>query len=58
MLNEKLLYMTVGGDARLKFSHPDLNLTSKTWTAVDCETTLVAVKVKVKVVPTISGCEY
>ena len=50
--------MTVGGDARLKFSHPDLNLTSKTWTAVDCETTLVAVKVKVKVVPTISGCEY
>jgi hypothetical protein len=24
-LNMKLLYMTVGGDARLKFSHPYLN---------------------------------
>jgi hypothetical protein len=24
-LKMKLLYMTVGGDARLKFSHPDLN---------------------------------
>lgn len=24
-LNIKLIYMTVGGDDRLKFSHPDLN---------------------------------